>query len=269
VIPLNYGVLLVTRAEWGARPPRSVTGLSAGITTSHWEGPHLGEFPHSSCASKVRGIQNFHMDTRGWADIAYNGVGCPHGYVFAGRGPGVRSAANGTTAGNNGAFAVCYLGGQGDPFTDDGARAMKAGGDWLTWPGSGRNCHRDWTATECPGNTICSWTHNGQPITWGPPPVPKDWFDMATKEELEAVVRSMGPWLGQVDGDPSGALFVFHAGIRTWIATSAAVSVQVFYFRNLHTDSGRPWTPTLEEAQGFHLINRAELEAHLGHPYEF
>lgn len=165
---LNYDVLLIKRSEWGARKPRSVSKLTSNLVTSHWEGPEMGTFPHSSCAAKVRGIQAFHMDSRGWSDIAYNALPCPHGYVFEGRGRGVRSAANGTTAGNSGAYAVCYLGGQNDPFTDLGQNAMKAAGDWLTNIRSGRNCHRDWKSTQCPGDTICTWTKVGQPITWRP-----------------------------------------------------------------------------------------------------
>jgi hypothetical protein len=80
---LDYGATLVTRGEWGARAPRSVTPLWVNLVTSHWEGPHMGSFGHDQCAGKVRGIQNFHMDSRGWGDIAYNAVACPHGFVTA------------------------------------------------------------------------------------------------------------------------------------------------------------------------------------------
>ena len=47
---------------------------------------------------------------KGWLDIAYNHVFCRHGYVFVGRGFGVRSAANGTAESNDAYFAVCFLG---------------------------------------------------------------------------------------------------------------------------------------------------------------
>jgi len=267
--PLDYGAQLVTRQEWGARDPKSITRLISGKVTSHWEGPHMGVFPHESCDDKVRGIQNFHMDSRGWSDIAYNAVACPHGYVFEGRGRGVKSAANGTTAGNAGAFAICYLGGEGDEFTEAGKRAMKAGGDWLTFAGSARNSHRDWKATACPGDAIAGWTAAGQPVVWSSPTEDKDWFDMATQADLEAVVRRLGPWIGIVSGDPSGAQFIFDGGTRTWVSSEEAVRLQKEVFGNVHTNNGKPFTPSLAEAKGFHLVNRAELEAHLGHPYEF
>jgi hypothetical protein len=174
VIQLDYGVWLVTRAEWGARPPDSTTGLSVDTDTDHWGGPGFGAaFPHSSCATKVRAWQNFHMDSRGWTDIAYNAVACPHGYLFEGRGRGRRSAANGTNDGNSGSYATCYLGGEGDVFTDDAKRAMRASGNWLTRAGSRRLGHRDWKSTACPGDTIYGWVHAGQPISVTiPPPIP-------------------------------------------------------------------------------------------------
>lgn len=174
-VEIAPGVELVSRREAGLRPPRSVTTFGASYgSTGHWEGPPMGDFPHASCASKVRGIQNFHMDARHWSDIAYSLVACPHGYVFMGRGPLVRTAANGTTHGNTVAGAVCYLGGVGDPFTAAGKRAMDAAFDYLDRHGHGpnRNGHRDWKNTQCPGDTIYAWIHAGQPVDPAPTPDP-------------------------------------------------------------------------------------------------
>jgi hypothetical protein len=97
----------------------------------------------------------------------------------------------------------------------------------------------------------------------------KDWFDMATQADLEAVVRRLGPWIGSVSGDPSNAVFVFDGGIRTWVSSEEALRLQKDVFGNVHTNNGKPFTPQPVEAKGFHLVNRAELEAHLGHSYEF
>jgi hypothetical protein len=160
---------LVTRAQWGARPRKgNPTPLRPTGATAHWEGPHMGTFPHASCPAKVRGIQAFHMDARGWSDIAYNAVVCPHGYVFEGRGRGVRSAANGTNVGNDADGAVCYLGGEGDPFTPEGAAAMADALHWLS-PGGQRHAHRDWKPTTCPGDTIAAWVHSPAALTPGAP----------------------------------------------------------------------------------------------------
>jgi hypothetical protein len=180
---IGGGVHMVRRSEWGARPPRSQTTLRPTFgTTLHWEGPHMGAFDHSQCAAKVRVIQNFHMDNpdRRWSDIAYTALVCPHGWVFEGRWIGVRTAANGTTAGNNQAYAVCYLGGVGDLFTEAGKRAYNAVIFFLRVfgaAGSGVNCHRDWKPTQCPGDEICGWVRAGRPVAPPPPQPPPDLGD--------------------------------------------------------------------------------------------
>lgn len=172
---------LITRAQWGARPPRARPALNGTGGTGHWEGPHMGTFTHASCPAKVRGIQAFHMDARGWSDIAYNAVVCPHGYVFEGRGQGVRSAANGTNVGNDADYAVCYLGGEGDPFTAEGATAMAEALHWVS-PGGRRHAHRDWKPTTCPGDTIAAWVHSPAALTPGAPTTGED---DVTREELD------------------------------------------------------------------------------------
>lgn len=124
----------------------------------------MGSFSHDKCAGKVRTIQNFHMDTRGWADIAYNFLVCPHGYVFEGRGWGKRSAANGTNACNEAYHAVCYLGGDGDPFTTEAKGGFKAVRDaWQTRYGRSAQVipHSNCVSTACPGNDIRQWISSG------------------------------------------------------------------------------------------------------------
>lgn len=182
---------LITRMEWGARPPRATEGIGKtfGIT-AHWEGPQMGTFPHTECDDHVRSIQRFHMDNKGWFDIAYNALVCPHGFIFEGRGPGVKSAANGFTQVNDDWYAVCYLGGEGDPFTEEAKEGFLWAFDWLAREGDAglaRNGHRDHKATACPGDVIYAWVHSlpaGAGLN-----TEEDWFDMATKDELREVVK--------------------------------------------------------------------------------
>ena len=57
---------VVTRAQWGARPPRSVVDLKLPVPKIFIH--HTATAPCSTqetCSKAVRGIQNFHMDTRG------------------------------------------------------------------------------------------------------------------------------------------------------------------------------------------------------------
>jgi hypothetical protein len=145
---------LVTRKEWGAAGAKARTRIKTLVgNTIHYEGPQMGSFAHSTCAAKVRGIQQFHMNKRGWADIAYTSVVCPHGSVFEGRWLGVRTAAQGTNEGNRTHYAHCYLGGKGDPLTDEARAAMHDVLAYFRANGSGDELrpHQFWHATECPG----------------------------------------------------------------------------------------------------------------------
>lgn len=153
----------VSREHWGATPRGATVtthpiGGTEGVTL-HWEGPHMGPFEHGLCAVKVRGIQRFHKEDRKWADIAYNLLVCPHGYVFEGRGVGVRSAANGSTQTNDDWYAVCYLGGELDGFTENGKAGFTCAVQLLRRAGAGPkvNGHRDHKATSCPGPSIYAW----------------------------------------------------------------------------------------------------------------
>ncbi len=155
--------LLVTRAEWGARRPAGSIGTinPEGITV-HYNGPAFGGFlwDHGRCAQMVRGTQAFHLDGRGWADIAYTACVCPHGLVFEGRGVRQRTAAQGTNEGNRRSLALMFLAGEGEPLTNE-ARAVAV---WwanevarvpLRW------AHRDWHSTACPGTPLTAWTRSG------------------------------------------------------------------------------------------------------------
>lgn len=182
----------VPRAEWGAAYAQGngpIPGPVLGVTC-HWEGPHMGDFAHDRCAAKLRVIERFHATVRGWAGIAYNLVACPHGYVFEGRGAGIRSAANGTSSigGNDQWYAVCYLGGVDDGFTAEGRAGFADAITYLRQHGAGHqvNGHRDHHPTECPGAEIYAWAH-------GPHPDPvEENPDMALLADLDAARRKHG-----------------------------------------------------------------------------
>lgn len=163
---------LVSRRQWGAAspkdPPTRIPGPVKGVTC-HWEGPAMGwPWPHPDCDDKVRGIQTFHQGERDWNDIAYNAIVCPHGNVYVGRGPGVRSAANGESdiGGNDQWYAVCFMAGVGDEFTAEGQAGMLEAIAWLRndgHAGDAVNGHRDHHPTDCPGDVIYRWVQAGIP----------------------------------------------------------------------------------------------------------
>jgi hypothetical protein len=158
---------LVTRSQWSARPPKQVTNISGPVlgVTLHWEGPAMGSFAHESCPARIRTVQNFHMDSRGWSDIAYNAVVCPHGAVFEGRWLGLRSAANGTNVGNNTHYAVCGLFGEHDPLTAEAKAGFRDAIAFFRAGGAGGEIkpHQAWTSTACPGPEVVAWINQGCP----------------------------------------------------------------------------------------------------------
>lgn len=104
----------VTRSDAGLARPRSrSTNISPenGGTALHYGGDNVPVSAHRDCVRIWKGWQDFHMNTRGWVDIAYTMGVCQHGYAFAGRGTGTRTAANGTNHGNSTHYAVCWIGG--------------------------------------------------------------------------------------------------------------------------------------------------------------
>jgi N-acetylmuramoyl-L-alanine amidase len=115
---------------------------------------------HTNCATRVRGMQRFHIETRGWLDVAYSHVFCGHGYVFVGRGFGVRSAANGTNEANDRYHAVCFLGDDSAGRADVTPQARTALEQLIAeyrrrYPRAQEvRPHSDFVATACPGDEL-------------------------------------------------------------------------------------------------------------------
>ena len=126
--------------------------------------------PHSACQQAWRNIQRFHMGKyftpnplasgRHWADVAYTFSVCHHGIGMEGRGEGVRTAANGTNAGNNAWYACFFMVGEGEEPSADMLRAA----EWYarTHLGVTRwNRHTDHKPTTCAG-TVNKYVVSGR-----------------------------------------------------------------------------------------------------------
>lgn len=183
--------IFVTRAQWGARPREAGTTdiIDHPSVTDHWEGESI-KFPydHSKCDDMLRSIQAYHMDGRGWSDIAYNYVVCGHDYCYEGRGWDRRSSANGTEAANNASFAVCALWGSNSdaPLPDGLKRAFMYARSLLIKNGGATTVikgHRDWKETDCPGDQIYAWIQAGCPL----PPTGE--VDMTTDASVRQIVK--------------------------------------------------------------------------------
>lgn len=224
----------VTRAEWGARPPKSIsTNIRPEGITGHYEGGKTLAGDHSRCASIVRAIQAYHQDHQGWSDIAYTSLCCLHGVRYEGRGPGVRTSASGTNEANTRSYAVCVMAGTEDPLTDAAKWAMideaTRLGRPLVWG------HKDWYATACPGDVVYEWIHAGAPAPGSPPPVPQpppilppeapDMKQIAWTKPNSAWARRVG--LGPAPGQPQGpaAVMLYESGIATHIEDIKSVEL--------------------------------------------
>jgi hypothetical protein len=91
---------LYTCAEWGARPPNgTITVLNrkpAYIVVHHTAGGNSNDFSLAHAFSISRGIQNFHMDGRGWIDSGQQLTNSRGGHVTEGRHRSVEILDQGT-----------------------------------------------------------------------------------------------------------------------------------------------------------------------------
>lgn len=151
---------IVSRVQWGARSPRhrTIGDMVTETYLHHTAGAHQG-------ASSMRAIQNYHMDVRGWSDIAYNFVIDPHDLkVYEGRGWGVRPGAQ--KSHNTGTWAVCVMGHFNSQHPTQGlldviANLISVGADAGHIPRELTGGHRDAPNqnTTCPGDNLHARIH--------------------------------------------------------------------------------------------------------------
>jgi hypothetical protein len=150
---------MYSRQEWGARPPKETTPLpweKIDALVIHYSAAFTDEFP--DYVQRVKGIQNYHMDTQGWNDIAYNYLVARNGDIFTGRGWEVMSAA--TLHNNDHTQAICFLGADKagrDDVTDNGRRSISQlifAAEALAKKKFKITGHRDWVSTDCPGDEL-------------------------------------------------------------------------------------------------------------------
>lgn len=161
---------------------------------------------HRFCPIIWRGYQAYHMDSKSGCDIFYSSGVCPHGWRLDGRGPGVKSGAQGTNDGNRRSVGIQYMGGitsgdELDPLTDAAKLAFRDEAirynRRLVWG------HKDWldaegrVRTACPGGIVYAWRLAGflMPSTAPPPPVPKE------EDDMPYLIKAPGRHVRLVVGD--------------------------------------------------------------------
>ncbi|MBW1298070.1 N-acetylmuramoyl-L-alanine amidase [Aquimarina litoralis] len=99
---------IVSRSQWGARPPRS-SFPNSNVThlIVHHE---FGSNSSNDWAARVRSVQNFHMNSNGWSDIGYNFLIDPNGIIYEGRAGGDNAVGAHFCGRNRNTIGVCMLG---------------------------------------------------------------------------------------------------------------------------------------------------------------
>ncbi|MFC6880139.1 MULTISPECIES: N-acetylmuramoyl-L-alanine amidase [Actinomadura] len=149
---------IISRAEWGARAPRSRSTTDWSSRTEYVV--HYSEGPTDQ---SVRSIQAFHMDTRGWADIGYNFLVDVHGRIYEGRGWLVVGAH--APDHNTSGIGVCMIGQDGDatPAAKNAIRRLYDEAGRRAGRSLRKLGHRDVYATSCPGDQLYAWVRAGMP----------------------------------------------------------------------------------------------------------
>lgn len=145
---------IIPRTAWGARLPDEVNRIP--LPTPRLWVHHTAGSEHG--AAGMRSIQNYHMDTKGWNDIAYSFVIDRDGSIFTGRDAGVAGAH--TAGDNSSSHAICLMGNfetaTPTPAALDALVELAAHGRDAGWWVPTLGGHRDapGASTRCPGQNL-------------------------------------------------------------------------------------------------------------------
>lgn len=229
------------RSAWNARASKGPTALRAsGLLGIALHYPGMGSrhlFAQADVARALRGWQDYHMDDRGWSDIAYQAAVDQAGRVWTLRGLTTRSGANGDATVNLQYGALLLV--VGDTEAPTGAminsvREVVADFRRLYPKATAIKPHSAVrpAGTSCPGNAVRSLIAAGQ---FDPrPAAPPIGGDM-TPAQADVVVKAYALWsrlndldvqigVAKAKGDTAtaGALAPFRAAVyEDWQVATA------------------------------------------------
>ncbi len=166
---------LQARASWGARASRcsSPLGNVYRMAIHHTESPTVDKL---SPAARMRQIQSYHMDVKGWCDIGYHYLVSRDGRIWEGR--PVAQLGSHSGGANTGNVGVALMGSHDTtPITetqiDSVASIIRAVGSayGITIDRSVVKGHRQYKDTSCPGDKLMAQldgiverARNGAPV---------------------------------------------------------------------------------------------------------
>jgi len=153
------GIEVHSRAEWRARSTR----CSAQLGTAYRMAIHHTETPTNDSISpeaRLRQIQSYHMDVRGWCDIGYHYLISRDGRVWEGR-PGQLLGAHAGAGNNTGNIGIALIGSYDNtPITEaqlesvSGLVRALASDHGITIDRTAIKGHREYKSTSCPGDAL-------------------------------------------------------------------------------------------------------------------
>jgi peptidoglycan recognition protein len=150
-----------TRQQWGARAANTAWIPSqppTHVVIHHTDGQFVSCATQAACDQMMRNIQNFHMNSNGWADIGYNFCIGNTAVVYEARGWNRQGAHSPSF--NSRSIGFCFIGAFHTVLPP--AAALNTAQAFIT-------CARDWgrlasnyrllghrqdIATTCPGNAL-------------------------------------------------------------------------------------------------------------------
>lgn len=152
------------RSVWGAR--NAIPSLMVPHTVERLTVHHAGTQTGTTGPAQFRGWQSFHLDGRGWGDIAYHLLIGIDGTVYEGRDRTYRGDT-GTTYDTTGHFLVVVEGNfdvdrPTEAQIDSLVKVLAGAGEEYGVSPATITGHRDHAATACPGSHLGSFIDSGE-----------------------------------------------------------------------------------------------------------
>lgn len=154
-----FGVNVISKATWGGRAATGCSNLASNLSyvvIHHTAGTYCST--KTACSQQMRNMQNYHMDSLGWADIGYNFLIGGDGQVYEGRGWNTLGAH--ATSWNSKSIGISFMGNYNNnvPTAAQIAAAKALLADAVSRGQIKSNYilygHRQVGSTECPGNNL-------------------------------------------------------------------------------------------------------------------
>lgn len=170
------------------RPRTSVPLSTRRYFVIHYPGAGT---PPSEVGAYAKWIERIHVDQNGWSGVGYNYF-ISHGKIAEGCGRDI--VGSHSPPRNYDGIGVNIWTSNGVPLDEDLVLARQLYDDLNRAKGGEpliKSYHGKDYPTECPGPILRNWVNSGMPSPAATAVPEKDWFDMATADELRKIVQEV------------------------------------------------------------------------------